>query len=236
MASRHRAVLALPRRRTRRSGCGWRTWEKVWITRGPLRDYAQAARHLGQFNGTYLAGEPLPNASWLSHDWLRKWVARAPGVEHLAAVAHHARIQRLCPPDVQAGYRQLWDRREALFSQLDRLPRTLCHMDAFYRNLHLRTGQDGTRQTVAFDWAYVGVDAVGADLASLVWANATILERVALAKIRAVFDAVLEGYFDGLCDVGWADDADLIRFSFAATSLLRYGIGLAVPRWHQFGD
>jgi len=45
----------------------------------PLDSYGTAARHLGQFNGAYLAGRPRPGYSWLSRHWLRDWVARTGG-------------------------------------------------------------------------------------------------------------------------------------------------------------
>jgi len=32
----------------------------------PLKRYALAARHAGQFNGAYLAGRPIPDVPWLS--------------------------------------------------------------------------------------------------------------------------------------------------------------------------
>lgn len=41
--------------------------EKRWS----LDRYAMVARHLGQFNGAYLAGYDLPTNPWLSRHWLR---------------------------------------------------------------------------------------------------------------------------------------------------------------------
>ena len=43
----------------------------VW----PLDCYGMVARHLGRFNGAYLAGRPRPEYAWLSRRWLRDWVA-----------------------------------------------------------------------------------------------------------------------------------------------------------------
>ncbi len=36
--------------------------------------YALAARHLGQINGAYLAGHPIPDEPWVSAGWLCAWV------------------------------------------------------------------------------------------------------------------------------------------------------------------
>lgn len=38
-------------------------------------DFARAARHLGRFNGAYLAGQTPPDYPWLSQGRLRAWVA-----------------------------------------------------------------------------------------------------------------------------------------------------------------
>ncbi len=35
----------------------------------PLAQYSRAARHLGQFNGTYLGDRPLPTFPWLAPHW-----------------------------------------------------------------------------------------------------------------------------------------------------------------------
>ena len=40
-----------------------------------LDEFDRAARHLGRFNGAYLAGQPLPVYPWLSRGRLRAWVA-----------------------------------------------------------------------------------------------------------------------------------------------------------------
>ncbi len=40
----------------------------------PLDRYALASRHLGRFNGAYLAGTLLPEPPWLSRGWLRDFV------------------------------------------------------------------------------------------------------------------------------------------------------------------
>jgi hypothetical protein len=47
--------------------------------------------------------------------------------------------------------------------QLDRLPRTLCHLD-----LHRNLFADGDDCTVAVDWSFVGIGAIGEDAGNLV--------------------------------------------------------------------
>ena len=78
----------------------------------PLDRYAQVARHLGHFNGAYLAGTPLPDQPWLSRGWLRDFVEPSgpavadlerladPGGSPLAAAALPAARRRRDAPTV----------------------------------------------------------------------------------------------------------------------------------------
>ena len=66
---------------------------------------------------------------------------------------------------------QLWEEREIFHNALDRLPQTLLHRDVFRRNLFAGRGEDGREKTVAVDWAFIGLGAVGEDIASLVQAS-----------------------------------------------------------------
>jgi hypothetical protein len=58
------------------------------------------ARHLGQFNGAYLMGEPLPYYPWLSSQWLRSCLAQAaPAVAQLPEAVKHSLVRRVHPPE-----------------------------------------------------------------------------------------------------------------------------------------
>jgi hypothetical protein len=131
-------------------GTSW-LWLECVVDQRPepwsLDRYALVARHLGRFNGAYLAGTPLPDDPWLSDGWHRGFV------EHSAAqfgalsqrfeYADSPAVQRLYPPPVVAELQRLWDERAAFLKILYRLPRTLCHFDAFRRNWLSRTTPNG---------------------------------------------------------------------------------------------
>src|SRR5215210_4288132 len=137
----------------------------------PLDRYTLVARHLGRFNGAYLAGAPLPAQPWLSREWLRDFVeASGPALaelEHLAGPGGPPLLRQLYPSPVVAELRRLWTERECFFAALDRLPRTFCHHDAFRRNLLHRASPNGA-DLVAIDWAYASNGAVGEELGQLV--------------------------------------------------------------------
>lgn len=125
------------------------------------------------------------------------------------------------PGDLGDRARRLWGEREVLLGRLDRLPQTLVHGDADRRNLFARQGSDGP-ETVAIDWAFVGVAALGEELVNLVIAS-TFWFQADAADLPALADACLGGYAAGLADAGWRGDPRLAEAGFAVAAALRYG-------------
>jgi hypothetical protein len=188
--------------------------------RWSLERLASAARCLGRFNGAYLTGVALPQAPWLSRDWLRGWLAEtAPAVTALRARRGDPLVRRVYPPDVMAVIEELWASRERLLDALDRLPRTLCHNDAFRRNLAWRG-----EHLVGLDWAFLGPGPIGAELSPFVSATVAFAE-VDPVERPAFEDAAVSGYLAGLGEAGWYGAADDVWLGYAATSALRYGPG-----------
>ena len=67
----------------------------------PLARWALAARHLGQFNGAYLAGRPLPRAPWLGGRRLRTWLeGHRELVARIAAAPLNPDVRRFWPQPV----------------------------------------------------------------------------------------------------------------------------------------
>jgi Phosphotransferase enzyme family len=198
--------------------------------RWPLEHYGLVARHLGQFNGAYLHSYPLPSDPWLSRGWLRALVYRAePGIVQLRNSLDHPLLRRLYPDKQADRTFALWAERETFLDALDRLPQTFCHRDAFRRNLFARRRADGREQTVAVDWTYAGIGAIGEDINPLV--NASLyFSEVEPAEAKALDDIVFNGYLTGLEDAGWQGDPRLVRFGFTAASALCFDIG------YQLGD
>jgi hypothetical protein len=190
--------------------------------RWPIARFAQAARHLGRLNGAYLGARPLPAYPWLQRNMLR-WRAEG-NVAFWAGfdgVRDTPEMRQSWPDPLGDRALRLWHERHGLLDRLDRLPQTLVHGDADRRNLFARRGAEGD-ETVAIDWAFTGVAALGEELVNLVTASA-LWFQVEVTDLADLADQCLEGYVSGLTDVGWRGDPRLARVGFVVAAALRYG-------------
>jgi hypothetical protein len=193
-----------------------------------IADYGRVAYDFGRFNGLYLTGQPIPTYPWLSQQWLRGWVElNVPFVALLQQNLAHPLVKRVYQPEVAKNLFQLWADRDWYLQVLERLPQTLCHMDAFRRNLFICQASVANQETVAIDWAFVGPGAVGEELVPLIEASIGFME-VDVSNALELQKQVLEGYLAGLSDVGWQGDPRQVRLGYTAAASLRFTVGLLV--------
>ncbi len=163
--------------------------------------YALAARHLGRFNGAFPAGSF--EAPWLTRDWIGTWILRGFGSRGGVVVEND---------------RHLAD-RERVVQRLNARPHALGHLDAFRKNLFDRIGPSGDRETAVIDWSYLGYGPVGAEVGHLVVGSVAFADYG--QDIRALAEACLPAYIEGLRDGGWrGSEADV-----------REGYALSAARW-----
>jgi hypothetical protein len=209
--------------------------DRAW----PPARWALAARHLGRFNGAYLARRPRPRAPWLGGGRLRAVVeAHAPLVARIAAAPADPAVRRWWPRPVVAAVLRLWDERGVLCAALERLPQTFGHGDAIRRNLLARRppGQaaGAAAETVAIDWEFAGHYAPGEEVGQTL-SVASAFYDVAPAELPALDAALFTAYLAGLRDAGWrggAGDERRVRFAYAAHAALRNlfnAVGASVP-------
>ena len=202
--------------------------ERAW----PLARWGLAARYLGQFNGAYLAGWPLPHAPWLGGRRLRTWLERhGELVARIAAAPRNPEVRRFWPQPVVDALLRLWEERDAFCTALERLPQTFCHGDAIRRNLLARCRADGSEETVGIDWEYAGQMALGEEIGQTVSVASAFFD-VAPADLPALDEALFAGYLAGLRDAGWRGDQRPVRFAYAAHAALRNAfnaVGATMP-------
>lgn len=185
-----------------------------------LEQYALTARQLGQFNGAYLAGQSLPDESWITRNWLRMYVENAaPMIEFVRKDPYHPIVRHMFPGDTVAQILAIWEERDAILGVLDSLPQVFCHQDAFRRNLFARGGR-----TIAIDWSYMGIAPLGAELVALVAASLGFFE-IPADRVRELDRLCFEGYLLGLREAGWKGDPRLVRTGYVTSLMLRYPIG-----------
>lgn len=183
--------------------------------------FGETARLLGRWQGQYLMGKSLPKASWLTPtSWNRDFVEEnAATIELLKHSLEKPWVRYAYPEDKLEELLWAWEEREVFYGALERLPQVFCHRDVFGRNL-----MDWQGEMVLIDWTYAGIGAVGEELTPLV--QATYLWReVSEGVFQALEKGILTAYLEGLRELGWQGDAELVRLGYAASSALRYTIG-----------
>lgn len=208
-------------------GSVWLWLEEIQSVPGawPLARHGVAARHLGQFNGAYLAGHPLPAAQpWMTWGRTRQWVEfTSPYVERSSQWAATPVGRRWFGHNSFARMQRLWAQVEHLLQAFEHLPVCYCHHDAFCRNLLHRANQDGSPETIAIDWALTGFGRIGEEIGVTIAVALEFLDVTpgqALELDRTVF----AGYMDGLHDVGWRGDWRLARLGCTANALMVTGL------------
>ncbi|MEZ4670652.1 MAG: phosphotransferase [Anaerolineae bacterium] len=188
----------------------------------PNEHYGVAARHLGQFNGTYLMGRPIPEADWLGTAWLRNIAQTAE--QHVPRIQNMLRDPELLPflpSNAEELFNRLWDERERFLNALDQLPQTFCHQDPVARNLFVLRAADGNYDTIAIDWAFVGRAAVGMDIAVPLVIGLGFIE-IDAADALELKTMMYSSYLEGLRDTGWDGDPRNVQLGFVASAVGKY--------------
>lgn len=194
----------------------------------PFDYYPTAARCLGHFNGTYLVGRPLPTEDWIPRQWMRTYIEEAAGaVDLFFQSQEHPFVKRAFRGVSLDFLRSAWEERHAMLDTLDQLPQVFSHQDSFKRNLFARKTSEDCDELVAVDWSYAGPAALGTDLGVLITASMG-LGDVPFDHGQRLEEACLAGYLQGLEEVGYHADPDLIRYSYSTGMFWRYTYGAMI--------
>ena len=186
-----------------------------------LERYGVAARHLGQMQGAFLAGRPIPDHEWLSRGWLRSYLLQRDGDMHLVeqtALWEDSRLAQWFPHPPIERVRAMRDGQSVFVDALDALPRTLCHLDLHPANIF---GDAHENVTTVIDWSFVGIGAIGEDAGNLV-PDAVLDFHFDPARLDDLHATVANGYTAGLHDAGAHDIDAAARLGMAATIAAKY--------------
>ena len=178
-----------------------------------IDDLEPAALALGRAQGR----PDLPDEPWLSRSFIRDYSGtRAVDWALLEDDAAWAQplMREHFPPDLRAGLVRLRERREWLLSLIERLPRTVCHLDVWPNNLIRRP----TGEVVLVDWAFTGDGALGEDIGNLI--PDSVLDLLFPHEALDELDTRLtDAYVRGLRDAGLEADERVVRLGICASAI-----------------
>lgn len=192
--------------------------EDLW----PFAHYGVVASHLGQFGGANALPTVSPTWPWLSSKFIRDDVEHAAAnIDMMRRFSSHSFVHRVMPGNSRADLSLVFDQRETLLTRLEKLPQVLCHFDAFRSNLFARRNQDGFAETVAIDWAFIGLGPIGVEIVALVLVT-LVAGQVEWSLARELDAVVFAGYLEGLRTAGWRGDPRQVRLAYSAALTLRW--------------
>ena len=190
--------------------------------------YRMAARHLGRAQGAFASGtQPLPDAPWLSRNWLRAYLHPRDvdmGLLEESRAWDTELARRWLPAELGPALAALRASQEEFLGALDATPRTLCHLDLHPANLFgdpAPAGMGAGDATVLIDWSFVGIGATGEDAGNLV-PDAVLDFHVGPGDIDGLYQAVAAGYLAGLRDAGWDGPPELVELAMRAAIAAKY--------------
>lgn len=177
-----------------------------------LEDLDAVAMALGLSQGR----RQLPDEPWLSRDFIRSYSgSRVTDWSLLGddAAWEQPLIRQHFGPELRAALGRLHERREWLLSLMERLPRTVCHLDVWPNNVIRADGEP-----VLLDWAFVGDGAIGEDIGNLIPDSVFDL-AFRHSMLDLLDDRLTSAYLEGLRAVGWDGDERLVRLGKCASAV-----------------
>jgi hypothetical protein len=176
-----------------------------------LADHVATAGALGRWQGRSV--RPAPG--WASQRFLRDYSTSRP-VDLCLVDDDDAWNQPLVraawPGDLRSGWQRLLAHREQLLTLMERLPRTLCHLDAWVSNVIRRP----SGEVVLLDWAFAGDGAIGEDLGNYL-PDAVFDLFWPAEQLAALEAACFPAYLAGLREAGWSGSQEQARLGVVAS-------------------
>ena len=184
--------------------------------RWDLSRYAQAAEALGAAQARLTAADLRPSFPWLSQNYLADYSREKP-VDWSLLTSDEAwslpLVRDNVPGELQRVTNLLHDSRDALYAIARRLPRTLCHLDFWSKNLFADADE-----ILLIDWAFVGEGALGEDIGNLVL-DAVFDHFVPVAQLAELDALVFDAYVGGLRRGGWIGDKRIVRLGMCSLAV-----------------
>jgi hypothetical protein len=193
-----------------------------WVDGAPgeawkIGSYGRPVEALGRAQAPFLADRAVPAVPWLSEGSLRDYSSEKPvewGLLDDSEAWQHPVVRQTFPPGLREGAVFVHANRERLYTISEALPRTLCHLDFWPKNLFLRAGGD----VVLIDWGSAGLGSIGEDMGNLV-PDSCFDHFVRADDLPHLEQVVFDGYLRGLRSAGWNDDPRLVQLGMWSSSV-----------------
>lgn len=183
-----------------------------------IEQYSIIARHLGRLNGSNFVNENNSQYPWLSLHRNKSWIALMPWENF--PWEHPKALIRYRPAEINS-FNKLLLKNNHFLAKLEQIPHTISHGDTYPTNFKLRDMKDGHKQTVALDWALMGISPIGDDLGQFVFGAITNLKTENPMDVDRL---LFENYLCGLEDVGCYIERNVVRFGYTTSAALRVGL------------
>jgi len=188
-------------------------------------DFVVSAQKIGEFNGYYAANVNEINkfSQWTSRDWIKNWGKLQDIDETWSTFCEdyetNEYVRRSSPLELVKTRLNLARQAKNLPDRYNTLPKTLCHLDFFHKNV-LRGNKN---QLVVIDWAFTGVEILGADLSCLVNFALVVPSSGTAGKEMQFERDILDAYITGLRHSDYHCDRELVYFGYFAATTVRWG-------------
>ena len=192
----------------------------------PMERFYSALRHVGEWQGAYLCGRPLPEDDWFDTSWWLRKHARAgekTARQAMPAARAHPVAARVFDGGRGEALLALLQRRERMLDALERLPLTFTHGDLNPSNMIAPEGSD--ERTVAVDWHFAGSRVIGYDVVTLIGC-AAVFDGPKLGRADQVTEPAVAAYLEGLRRSGWDGDDSLVRLGCLGNLAVRVTSGI----------
>ncbi|TDQ40416.1 phosphotransferase [Aureibacillus halotolerans] len=185
-----------------------------------VEEFSYIARQLGRFNGAYLKGiNTVPDHQWICKNWLKSWTTScrlyAPNIE-----AYASRISTDNEQRIWTWNQELLENIDSSLETLKQLPHVLAHQDLSQMNMLLVKKELSELQLVLIDWQFMSSSGVGEDVGKLFGVNMS-LGIIPPDQYSRFQTSLYIAYLEGLRDMGWAGNEDLVRYGFCLSIALR---------------
>lgn len=209
-------------------------------TPGPdwsVADLGDVAERLGRAQGPYLLDRPLPTETWWCRQFVGRYLRTFDGDVDYGLLDDDGAWQvplivDVVDPALRSRAQRLVGEQDDFLGWLESRPRVVAHLDVWPANLFL--ADDGV---TLVDWAFCGFGAAGEDVGNLIVDSVFDLHHPPelLPDIEA---AAVEGYLQGLRQVGWRGTEADVLFGLSCTAvkyawLLPHMLGQAVRGEHH---